>query len=537
MLVLIGVVLVLSACSGSQQTKITDVNYYEGSQGLTVEFMDNMPPDKVYAGEEYPVALKIHNAGAFDLLPGLFINGERVDFSAQVNVVFDPLYFKQPEGDLFSALGEGLTFAGRSPQWPEGESDIVTLGFLQANTLEARLGADTKLMLGVCYPYETKLTTPVCVDVDPYNADDRFQSCQQQDLSFTDQGAPVAVTQVAVENMPAGSVQKTVDSQVPVYDDQGFQTGYKTVQKDELVLQVKPVFRLTIENVGDGQVVRGRLPSQPSLCTDSSPFSTSTVSVKARLGNTILECRPTSTGTNGQTFSEVKLYDGVGEAICSVPDDALLQMTANYQSVLQVEVTYVYQSQATKDIQVEDSIKQYEAPKASFRCADFHGNYALCKAYSEQGADPLDCFYCQATDECLSRSGCGTCPDPTPDDDSRLCITKCPEPSISIGPVDDAAGLVNVTCVDGAGITTANQDRCGCSSILYRFAENTDACADTTSYDLGASPRPDRNGAVRLTVDLTRASGQQDVLCALGSTPKGDDGKTTVSTYATKVFR
>ncbi|MBN1275367.1 hypothetical protein JXA12_03675, partial [Candidatus Woesearchaeota archaeon] len=214
---LLFLLLVLSLSLGcDRQVRYEDVNYYEGRDGLVFEFVENSPAERVYPEELVPVSIRVHNQGSFDLssVYPAYYNGHEsmVPMYATATLIYDDFFFFEDESflDAGARSREELFLAGKSPYWPEGESRVVTLGMLQARSPgPQRLGADTDVSVSLCYPYETILTTPVCVASDLNEA--RPGDCLPEDLSFRDQGAPVAVTHVEVKSVPVRLERVLVD--------------------------------------------------------------------------------------------------------------------------------------------------------------------------------------------------------------------------------------------------------------------------------------------------------------------------------------
>ena len=207
------IILFITSCTYDNKDVLNEQIYYEGSEGLTAEFLDNGPPETVFEGSAFPVSVFIHNEGAFDVIEPA---------SGVISLTYDPFYFELFSQDTCVAdvqrYGKGRTFV-------EGEIDICEVGNLLAKNISGtQQYPESQIYIGLCYPYKTVFVGIVCVDVDIYNQDLRRQVCEAEDISFRDQGAPVAVTEVKAELIPRGNF-------------------------------VQPRFVLAIENVGGGSVL------------------------------------------------------------------------------------------------------------------------------------------------------------------------------------------------------------------------------------------------------------------------------------------
>lgn len=434
----------LSGCG--DETDLRKVDYHEGSDGLVFSFTDNSPPEKVYPNQLYPVTIRVHNKGAFSIMP----YEETEELYAEASLVYDSMYFTEDSvsRQMADRTRGHLFFEGKSAFWPTGESRTVTIGYLKPGELpQQRLGADTTIGVSLCYPYETELATELCVDYDPYDDSGRMQPCEAEDMSFEDQGAPIAVKRVEVESLPAGVSPVESDG---LFGSEGVET------------KMKPVFRLYLENVGGGRLVRAREWDEQELCFRDldNDFPSRSVRLYAKLGGKDLECKP-----------EVPVFhDGKAEAICTLPDEDVLVGTSNYVSILEVFADYVYKVQSSVEVEIDDSLGQYEHITSELSCRDFDGSYKNCAAFGDG-----ECAYCRSNERCFKAGECDRCPGAL-DYDKELskCVAPCAEdPSVSLDLSDDRRS-VTITCRDGPSVE--NHDRCGCDAIQYKFALDKGGC-------------------------------------------------------------
>ncbi|MBN1275053.1 hypothetical protein JXA12_02075, partial [Candidatus Woesearchaeota archaeon] len=253
---------------------------------------------------------------------------------------------------------------------------------------------------------------------------------------------------------------------------------------------VRPVFRMTLRNVGDGQVVRGREFDQRSSCLRSSEqdLESNTAVVYAILGNKALECLPSLPrleGVAGAKPALVKFYDGEAEVMCRIPEGEDIMTSYNYESMLQVFVDYVYQVRESVTVQIDDSSKAYVPPDISeLRCSDFDADYASCRQFSEKHGDyfsNMNCFYCDELKKCLS-GGCAQCPGSTDEYVStRMCVHDCPrgDPVVSVSKTADGRRL-KFSCDDPLGTKANEHGRCGCGEFLYYLVYSPEECTEET---------------------------------------------------------
>lgn len=541
LLLVLALAVLLVGCG--QQQSYKDINYYEGSEGVTMELVDNSPPEKVYPGQLFSITARFDNQGAFSFTsePG----GEVGEVEGYANVVFDPLYFKEDDQSVkyLKRTRNNLSFTGKSPEWPTGEDRFVTLAIMEVKPLIGRSGADTPITVSWCYPYETLLTTQVCIDRDPTDVEEGYVLCEAQDIPLVDQGAPVAVTNLGFEVLPMGMQPVTVTGQESVTDPEGRITGTRLVSEEQLVPIVKPVVRLTIQNVGDGTVIRGRPLGQNLRCdAGREDYPAGSIIIDARLGSHPLLCN------NGRP---VVFYDDTAEAVCVLDDDEM-PVIANYYEILQVRLSYVYQSRVSTTVVIDNSAEQYQPLDLdNYRCSDFNGRYEFCKSYAQRASNingtSLDCYYCVSSGRCLEgaeacKSSCKDAPsyyEPT-----RRCVAPCSDKDATVSApsgFDQRQGLLNLVCRDPAGVTMEDHSRCGCREIKVFFTNDTKLC-DESHRSLFSSPKIVSSGSynqgagISLSVEVPKESidgmkaGQKWYACYYGVTVNNDS--TNVLKYA-----
>ena len=531
---LLAVVLVLAGCGGQQQEYI-DVNYFEGPDGVVMKLVDNSPPEKVYPEQMIPITVLFDNEGAFSF--NSEFDGEVGGVSGYASVIFDPLYFEEAEQSLtyLAETRDALSFAGKSVNWPGGEERYVTLAMLEAKPLAGRTGADSTVVVSWCYPYETRLTQQVCVDKDPTLVDE-YSLCEAQDMAFTDQGAPVAVTNVVFESVPMGTREVQVTSQEPLLDPSGYLVGTQTVTRTELITAIKPVVRLIIQNVGDGSIVRGRPFGSQMRCNEGrEDFPAGSVLISAKLGNRDLLCTP----------SIPVFYDGQIEVMCALDDEDLV-VASNYFDILQIRLSYMYQSKVSKTVMIDDSAKQYQSLSLeNLECNDFNGRYQQCLSFTQRAVGvegtSLDCYYCDETEKCLdSQTACTTdCKKANLiDERTRRCVEPCPDADavISKSSFKQNTATVNLVCRNPSGVKLIDQHRCGCEGMKYMFTNDTTRCVDKGNYlpggdeYLGGEVYTNGNGiqagiSVPTNVMSRMIAGERWYICAYGKTFDNDISK------------
>ncbi len=313
-------VLMLTSCRGGS---MENYNPYEGQNGLVPEFASNAPPDAVYENTPFPVKLGVHNMGAANV----HYDDLLITFSGDPLYINIPVEVQQYEPTIHDPESELIR--GRSLGWPDGEKKIFSVpafySFFVKPVYGTRQKPETDLAASICYKYNTLATSDVCIDTNVYYANEREQPCVQQDVSFSNgQGAPITVTDIEVQSFPV------VDNLL----------GTESI---------RPHFTIHFRDVGDGRLIGpASLPMDTACFLKGIPSEQiNTVKLDAWLLGTKLECQP------GEL---IKMFDGEGVARCTVPsnnlNDPIYASKQNFQSVLIVNLTYMYKTATTKTLEV-----------------------------------------------------------------------------------------------------------------------------------------------------------------------------------------
>jgi hypothetical protein len=305
----------------------TDVNYHTGSDGLVMALTNEKSLGEMYESSSFVYGLTIENKGAYDVAG---------DGQGILTIGYDPYYIavnpdaaKQQGQQNPIAFGssnlivKGISLQGKSRYYPTGSKAFLYFPYFTARNITGqRSQPETQIFSSICYPYSTTFSSMACIDFDIYHENTRSQICKQQDLSGSSQGAPVAVTQVEVQNLPTG---------------------------DNLV---RPVFTVHVENIGRGYVLSpvDNLAETERVCTNQDISSTSDfnqVGIEAWLSNSIkLECTP----------DKIRMTQSEGISRCVVKDEDLekaITYRQSYLSPLTVNLSYVYLSTLKNNIKIK----------------------------------------------------------------------------------------------------------------------------------------------------------------------------------------
>lgn len=327
------ILIVITGCIDLTKKGTTTVSsLYKGTSGLKLSFVKNAPPSRIFENTNFNVIVQIENKGAYDvrdISEGMDYEraqmGEIVITPESGYVDFEKI--DESEGILPGDNGAFFEIRGKSLSNPVGD-EIVVYSNLKARELSSLSAVHSSSVFAtVCYPYQTKLSTSVCIDPDIYNLKPKKKACEVKNLAFSGQGAPVAITKIEVQMIPEGD-------------------------------KVKPMFLVHIENKGDGEVVKR--DNYHAACGATIGTSEETelykyfnvINVKeSKLSTQALDCEQGDTeeivlrgkkGTIKCVFSEEgALKDGI-----SKEDDA-------YIAPLTIILDYGYTSTISKQFNIE----------------------------------------------------------------------------------------------------------------------------------------------------------------------------------------
>jgi hypothetical protein len=283
------IVFLLAGCGGGSSVVIeTDV--YSGTEGLRMRWLDNSPPADIPENQAFPMGVELSNEGAHDIVDGY------------LTLIYEQDYIDIERWEGLSTMSENTAYInlqGRSKLVSVGDRDTAII-YMESGELEAMTETHTVFTsLTACYEYMTYFGESVCIDAEQYTTKDIEKTCEVQPLSFSGQGAPVAVTRV----------------EPTMYFDSG---------------RINPRFKITVANVGDGEVIHPQRTADACSAGGLTKDDLNHVVIHAKLAENDLRCVP----------DPVILRDGVGTSMCEVGSG--LEPSGTYSSLLTVELEYGY---------------------------------------------------------------------------------------------------------------------------------------------------------------------------------------------------
>jgi hypothetical protein len=292
-LVILTLLMLIAGCGtlglgGGSQVSGTSA---QGSQGLQIRFMQNLPPTQIFDTEQMSAQLEVRNVGAYEVGGA----GDRIYLSG-----FDPnIVVGIPPGGIQLPRIEG-----QSEFNPRGSFDFATFDNIQIRNIPTER-FPVIMLATACYGYETKAAAQVCLDPNPNIATLQQKVCNPSLVQVTSQAAPIRVTNIQAEP----------------------RRGVTT-------------FRISVQNSGGGSPFRNGV----SFLNRCSPFDRQGLSfsdidyvqvIDVSAGGRPLNCRTTSED------GHVRLANGAGMFTC----ESTVQGNDAYTTPMSITLRYGYRQQ------------------------------------------------------------------------------------------------------------------------------------------------------------------------------------------------
>ncbi len=319
LLLLVAISILVAGCQligGKERGGIPDSSSaFEGREGLALSFFKDAPPEKLIPNSEFRIAVLLENKGAADI--SCDDNPESCGFF----LVFskEPITgITPPTGNLKDALeviDDRPRLLGKESYISGGRAAME----LAANSGEPDETTMSTVTVNACYPYKTSLSASVCVQTAHYTVPDANRACRLSALSFSSQGAPVAVTKIEQESILSGEY-------------------------------VKPRLKIYVSEVGKGTVLAGDTQSLKEACKSETANIKEIVGkvtvTEATISGAPLNCQGktiTLTGTTKKDYMECLLEDSIFNAGAS----------NNMVAPLKLILSYGYQTAISKEVEIE----------------------------------------------------------------------------------------------------------------------------------------------------------------------------------------
>lgn len=300
-LAIICIFLLIISCKPAKRGEAEE-NYRTGTQGLRLNFLQNLPPPKLYDDNKFNVAVEVANVGA-----------------ENVGKTNDKIYL----GGFDHSLITGISTIGKQIPIVEGKTAFNPQGNFEYINFEGTVrdlstrNIDKypfRLIATACYSYKTQASANVCIDPNPFSPTIKEKVCIPQNIGLGSQGAPIAVDKIDVEASPG-----------------------------------RTRFRLYITNVGAGEVFKegvnylGRCSPYDPKGLEFSDVDYVKINRVELSGISILSsCKPLD-------GNYLKLVNGRGFAVCELKS---LKSSAAYVTPIVVELEYGYRNSVSKSVEI-----------------------------------------------------------------------------------------------------------------------------------------------------------------------------------------
>jgi len=305
----VSILLLLFSFGCSQKTGETNVDYRKGTEGIVMNFMEDMPPTQMYDNMPIELVVELRNKGAYPQ-PNP-VTGWAINVINPNTKGVGTLYLSGFENKLITGMPKQIhipELEGKNPYNLEGGFNTVSFRGNIINFDSRDIdNYNANFLVTSCYNYETLASETVCIDPEPYSTKQKTRVCTippSYSLSGG-QGAPVAVTKV-----------------------------------EEIVLSNKIQFKIYIKNLGNGKVIdKNRLNIDCPYSLDYTNLDK--VYVSGKVSSYSLSCRPNN---------PIMLINGVGSVICTIPKPAMSKSA--YTTPLQIKLEYGYTSSIQRGVEI-----------------------------------------------------------------------------------------------------------------------------------------------------------------------------------------
>ena len=309
--------ILISSCKGKKDVQKSLEEIRTGTEGIVMSFLPNAPPDKIHVeGDQntFEVVLEVRNKGAYPQPNDITSEG-----------IFGRVFLSGYDKDIITLKSKGTelfirrdTLEGKSTINPNGGLDILTYeATVDTNKLNVEK-YEPILLTTACYNYETVAGPSVCIDPNPYSTIKGKKVCEVQPVTLSNQGAPIAITRI-----------------------------------DEEALALRTQFKITIKNVGGGDVLR---KDKRNVCIGEGITREDTDKVMVdwvKISDKSLICGPFIEGQTKAEQGLTRLVNGEGFLICDLPKEQYKLSDTAFTTPLTIKLSYVYRNTAEKKIMIK----------------------------------------------------------------------------------------------------------------------------------------------------------------------------------------
>ena len=221
LILVMSVMVLFASCSsdgGTRQSSYGDIGTFNGgSNALTFEFLENAPPGIVrdQGLQPFQIIVRLKNEGEFDI-------GENESYVVLAGL--KPADLNLTEDEMSKVIPPMNGFKKQGGNVIEGRTQQVTFSNLKYTESVISGAIPIRIFANVCYPYETRAFTLLCINGDTTtNLDKSAEICElTSQRDYANSGAPVRIENV--RQSPYGSSEILVQFDIvhtPTSDSAG----------------------------------------------------------------------------------------------------------------------------------------------------------------------------------------------------------------------------------------------------------------------------------------------------------------------------
>ena len=329
LIIILLLLVLISGCKGKKSAEKSLEEIRSGTQGIAINFLLGAMPEKIHVvegGDEatnsFDVVLEVRNVGAFPQPDEISLLSDLAGTS------LGTVHLSGYDSNILSFDTSGAAeldpkiLIGKSTINPDGGLDIIKFaGRVKTESLDVEK-YEPILLATACYSYITVAGPSVCIDPNPYSTIKERKVCEVQDITLSSQGAPIAITRI-----------------------------------DEEALAAKTQFKITIKNVGNGDVIKSEsLYKCQSFGQHVEFLGTEDIDKvylkEVKISKKQLKCGPFIDGNLNSESGYIRLTNGEGLIICELPRDEYKDNPTAFTTPLQIKLIYAYRTTTQQKIQI-----------------------------------------------------------------------------------------------------------------------------------------------------------------------------------------
>lgn len=385
------VALLLISCGYESTIYTSNEEFWEGTDGLIFDFVNENPPETVYENTPFEIMVEVQNLGAHMLTGYMTVSVEDdymcilddnnecsvfnpsvelpasvknqiadydaaiAEYKAQLRDATDPDAKAQLQKNIQTAQGNKqrlqslvaienpyktrlFSLEGKSIFNYEGGSNVLSY---KANAKSAGAMSEkhtVQVIATACYEYTTQWNQEICIDTDINKMNIFPGACEATDVSLSSQGAPLAITKIESKMLPTG-------------------TGY-----------IRPMFIIYVENSGNGRIINKEKIQQACTATGLESRDYSMIFLKEFMLSS-QELKYDFNGYDPTTGKEINAGTDSDTITCS-PNPLILKNDGNDYITCIVNSSYAEQ----------DMFALNQAPYTATIAMQFDYGYTLSKS-------------------------------------------------------------------------------------------------------------------------------------------------------------